>query len=176
VLRTYEQHSRIKLVTTIVAIVVIAGMVFVVDHLKSEQAESMSFRTAPSSTTTVPTTPATNPVSSGAGSTSSSNSTPTSGYKDGTYTATSDYYVPHGQEEIQVKLSLQGGTITTVSIQNSENDFTSAQYQEEFAAEYKNYVVGKKINSVQLSFVAGASDTTQAFDDALNKIASQAQV
>jgi len=122
-------------------------------------------------------TSAEDPSATGTDSTTSDSSTSSasSNYKDGTYTATSTYEVPHGDEEIEVNLTLSGGTITNVSVQNSEYDYDSARYQEDFAAEYKQYVVGKKIDGLQLNYIAGASDTTEGFNDALSKIASQAQ-
>lgn len=115
------------------------------------------------STNTAIQTPAATPATSSAGS-----------YKDGTYSASSSYYVPHGGESIKVTLMLKNGVIADSSIVNSENNPESAQFQEQFASEYKSSVVGKNISSVQLSYVAGASDTTQAFDDALQQIMNQA--
>jgi uncharacterized protein with FMN-binding domain len=105
-----------------------------------------------------------------------SNATSTTGnYKDGTYAATSKYSVPPGEESIQVTLTLSGGTITDASIQNSENDPESAQFQEDFATSYKSSVVGKKIAVLHLGNIAGASDTAQAFNDALSQITTKAQ-
>lgn len=98
-----------------------------------------------------------------------------SSYKDGTYSASSSYYVPHGQESIQVTLTLKNGVVTDSSVTNSETNYESASYQEGFAQEYKSYVIGKNIKDVQLSYVAGASDTTNGFNDAVNSIMSQAQ-
>ena len=78
-------------------------------------------------------------------------------------------------ESIQVNLTLKNGVVTDVSIQNSESDRESAAYQQDFASAYKSYVVGKQISGLRLGNVAGASDTTQGFDDAVSKIATQAQ-
>ena len=97
------------------------------------------------------------------------------GYKDGTYSASSDYFVPSGNESIKVTLTLKNGIVTNSQLANSENDRESVYYQEEFARQYKNQVVGKSISGIHLSYVAGASDTTQAFTDALNRIMNQAQ-
>lgn len=108
-------------------------------------------------------------------SSSSGSGMMSSSYKDGTYTASSSYYVPHGQESIQVTLTLKNGVVTDSSVTNSETNYESASYQEGFAQEYKSYVVGKNIKDVQLSYVAGASDTTNGFNDAVNSIMSQAQ-
>ena len=189
-LTTYEQRSRLKLATTVIAVLVIAGIVLLADHLKAEKSTgSPVAQTNPSSSasTSTPSAPApadtsTNTpanTSTGTDSTSATGSpapvSNTSGYKDGTYKATSSYYVPHGREDIQVSLTLQNGIVTASSIRNSENDFDSAGYQEDFAAEYKQYVVGRKIDGLRLSYIAGASDTTQGFNDAVSRIASQAR-
>jgi uncharacterized protein with FMN-binding domain len=108
-------------------------------------------------------------------SNTNSSSAATGSYKDGTYTATSNYQVPHGSESIKVNLTLKGGVVTSSSVQNSENNFDSAQFQEGFAATYQSYVVGKKISGLQLGAISGASDTTAGFNEALSQIASQAQ-
>lgn len=168
-LDTYEKHSRAKLVATLVTVLVIAGVVVLADHLKS-QSTAATARTNTASSAAMPAVTST--ATGGTASTSTSNS---GGYKDGSYSAASDYFVPHSSENIQVTLTLQNGEVTNASIQNSESDPTSAAFQEDFAAEYKHYVVGKKISGLQLSTIAGASDTTQAFNDAVNQIASKAQ-
>lgn len=108
-------------------------------------------------------------------STSTPSTASTSSYRDGTYAATSSYYVPHGDESIKVTLTIERGIVTGTQVQNSENDRESAFYQEEFASQYKSYVVGKSIAKINLSYIAGASDTTQGFNDALDQIKSQAQ-
>lgn len=174
-LRTYQRRSRLKLATTIITILVVAGVVVVADHIKSKSSTATVL-----TQTSSPTTPASTSSTSSGTPTSTTNTnvatttSPTS-YKDGTYTATGDYYVPHGEETIKISLTIQNDTITSSSVQNSENDFTSAQYQENFASAYKSYVVGKKIGSLQVSVIAGASDTTQGFNDAVSQIESQAK-
>lgn len=159
---TYEQQAKTKLIATCLAILVIAGVVVLADHLNSKPAISGAT-----------TTPAqTAPPDPG-----SSSSTSNSGqYKDGTYTASTEYSVPPGNEDITVTLTLKNGVVTNSSVENSENDHNSARFQQDFTASYKSYVVGKKINAVHLSYVAGASDTAQAFNDAVSQIASKAQV
>jgi uncharacterized protein with FMN-binding domain len=172
-LTTYEKHPQRKLAATILAIVVVAGSVVFVDYVKAKSATA-HVATAQISTPAVATTspPATTPTGTPTPTTAAAN---TSGYKDGTYTASSQYYVPHGSESIKVNLTLSNGVITGASIQNSESNRDSALYQQDFASTYKSYVVGKKISNLQLDNVAGASDTTQGFDNALAQIAARAQ-
>jgi uncharacterized protein with FMN-binding domain len=163
-LTTYEKRSRTKLVAMLATVLVIAGLVVLADHLKSQSATNATQMGAASSTTT--------PASTTSSVASTAN---TGSYKDGTYTASSDYSVPHSDESIQVNLTLKSGIVSSVSVKNSETDGTSAEFQEEFAAAYKSYVVGKQISGLKLSVIAGASDTTQGFNDALSQIASKAQ-
>ncbi|MEO6513446.1 MAG: hypothetical protein ABIR37_02025 [Candidatus Saccharimonadales bacterium] len=169
-LETYEQHSRKKLVATVIAIVVIAGAVVFADHIKAENLEA-STNVAHASASTAAATDSSTSVTNA----STTTATTSSGYKDGAYMASRNYYVPHGNESIAVSLTLSGGVVTDVSIRNSEGDNESARYQQDFASAYKSYVVGKKINGLQLGIIAGASDTTQGFDDALSQIAAKAQ-
>jgi uncharacterized protein with FMN-binding domain len=161
----YERQSKAKLVASLAAVIVIAGIIIVADHEKSENRQGIVSTTAASSLQS--TTASSN--------TSSTTSSTTTGYKDGTYSATSNYYVPHGTEDIQVSVTLKDGVITASSITNSESDPDSAQFQESFTSAYKSYVVGKNISGLSLNTISGASDTTQGFNDALSKIASEAQ-
>jgi hypothetical protein len=166
-LSTYERNSRLKLAATIVAVLVVAGIVVLADHLKSASHMVAATTTTGTATSTL----ATNSASSSGVSRSNAS---VGAYKDGSYTATSSYRVPHGSESIRVSVTLKDGVVTASSVQNSENDFDSAQFQEEFAAAYKSYVVGKKISGLQLGAISGASDTTAGFNEALSQIASQA--
>lgn len=167
-LQTHERKSKVRLATTLIAVLVIAGIVLLADHLKSQDKTTAAL--TPTSTSTVST--ATDTTST----TSSTSASTTSGtVKDGTYSATSSYNVPHGSEKIQVSLTLKDGVIADASVQNSESDFDSKQYQEEFTADYKAKVVGKKISGLQISVIAGASDTTEGFNEALSEIVSKAE-
>lgn len=162
-LQTYEQESQKKFFATVLAVLVVAGAVVFTDHLHAQHLHATAL------TTVVPAR------TSGHAGMSHTSTASTSAYKDGSYAFTSQYFVPHGSEAIQVDVTLQSGVISDVSVQNSENDFDSARYQEDFASVYKSYVVGKKLSGLQLSIIAGASDTTQAFINALSHIAAQAQ-
>lgn len=148
-----------KIAAGIITLVVIALLAGSATFYANNQQGSASTTTTvqPSSSISASATPSSSP-----GGTAN-----TSNYKDGTYSASSDYYVPHGSESIKVTLTISNGTVTDSSIQNSEYDNESAQFQQGFAAEYKSSVVGKPISSLQLDYVAGASDTTQGFNDAL---------
>lgn len=177
-LDTYHKQAKKRLVATVISLIIIAGVVVYTDHVEASDGNTSNAAnvTATTSTPSTNSTPhSTTPTDMAAPTTSSSSSSISSGYKDGTYSATSDYYVPHGDEEIQVSLTLKDGVVTGASIQNSESDRESVGYQKDFASAYKSYVVGKKISGLRLSVISGASDTTQGFNDAVSQIASKAQ-
>lgn len=179
-LTTHEQHSRAKLLATVLSVLVIAGVVVVANHIKGKTTATLTpvvATTSPSSSgsNTNTSSNASSNASGSATNSNSSTSTSTGAYTDGTYTATNSYFVPSGQQSIEVKLTLSSGTITAASIQNSESDPTSAQFQQDFAAQYKSYVIGQKISSLQLSVIAGASDTSQGFANAVSQIANKAK-
>lgn len=168
---TYEKHAAKRVTATILTLLIVAGSVVLIDHLESAPTASASKIFTP---TTTSTTTSQAPSTTTTPTTTSTN-TATAAYKDGTYSAAINYYVPNGYEAIKVSLTLQNGNITSSSVQNSEGDPTSAAFQQDFASSYKSYVVGKSLNNLQLSVIAGASDTTRAFADALSQIANQAQ-
>jgi uncharacterized protein with FMN-binding domain len=176
---TYERQSKTKLVTTILTIIVIAGIVVFADHLKSSKTLASTNLASTTSQTTTPTAPTTSSTAASTGSsttsTASSSSTSSSGFKDGTYSASSSYYVPDGNENIKLTVAVRNGVITNATVANSQGDPTSAFFQQDFASNFKSYVVGKKIASLQIGVISGASDTSQGFNDALSQIESQAQ-
>jgi hypothetical protein len=172
-MKTYEQHSTGKLTATLLSVMVIAGLVVIVDQIKSDTYTATNH----SHTTSAPATAvAVTPVTPTAAAPAAANPPPVaSGYTDGTFKATSDYYVPSGDETVQVTVTLRNGSISDASIKNSETNSVSSRYQEDFASVYKSYVVGKKISRLQIGAIAGASYTSQGFSDAISQIAAKAK-
>ena len=170
-------NTSLKVTSAVVVIIAVVMLSIASSITKAQQSTQSGIVSLPptttSATTSMPTTTTTTPTDTTA--TPATPSSTSSGYKDGTYSATSDYYVPHGYEEIQVSLMIKNGIVTDSSVKNSENNRESAQYQQAFTSSYKSYVTGKNISGLNLSYVAGASDTTQGFDDAVSKIQSQAK-
>jgi uncharacterized protein with FMN-binding domain len=158
-MQTYEQNGRKKLVGIVVATVILGGAVIAADKLKTKSVTAAN--------TEIPTTPTDTPAATATPS--------SSGYKDGSYSATATYRVPHGSESIGVTLTVKNGTVTGSSLQQSMSDRESQRYQEDFAAEYQAYVVGQKLSSLNVPVVAGASDTSDAFNQAANQITQKAQ-
>jgi uncharacterized protein with FMN-binding domain len=160
----HQAQTHHKLAAALAAVFVIAGLVLLADHwqTKSTAADTSSL-VASATTTPAPEVPST------------SNTPQVAAFADGSYSASESYFVPPGEESIKVSLTLSGGIVTDVQIANSESDPTSAVFQEDFAASYKSQVVGKAISGLNVHTIAGASDTAQAFNDALSQIRSEAQ-
>lgn len=96
-------------------------------------------------------------------------------YKDGTYTVTGDYTVPGGPEKIEVKLTLVGDVITGAEVVSKAERPISKEKQAAFIGGYKDLVVGKNIDEVQLDKVSGSSLTPKGFNDAVKKIKEEAR-
>jgi uncharacterized protein with FMN-binding domain len=103
--------------------------------------------------------------------------TPASGseYKDGTYSADGTYVSPNGTETVGVQLTLAAGTVTDVQITQHPSNPNTRKFQGEFAGGIASQVVGKNIDELNVSKVAGSSLTSGGFNQALEQIKSEAQ-
>ncbi|WP_370545032.1 hypothetical protein [Herbiconiux sp. VKM Ac-1786] len=115
-------------------------------------------------------TPAATPGATAAAGSSSASST----YKDGTYEAKGSYTSPNGQEEIDVSLTLAGDVITAVTVTPEATNPNSVNYQTQFADGISEVVVGKDIDEIDVSRVAGSSLTSGGFNEAVETIKSDA--
>ena len=95
-------------------------------------------------------------------------------YKDGTYTVDGDYTSPGGAEVIGVTITLKDGVITESSVETKATRPNSVKFQGIFAENYKPLVDGKKIDEVKLDKVSGSSLSPKGFNDALEKIKTEA--
>jgi len=115
-----------------------------------------------------------------AGSTSESSSgdagsgADASALKDGTYTEDGSYNSPGGEESITVKLTLAGGVIEDLDVTSNATNPNSKKYQGEFVDGINDVVVGKSIDDLNVSKVAGSSLTSGGFNDAIDKIIADA--
>lgn len=107
--------------------------------------------------------------------TPSSESTDTSTYENGTYSATGTYLSPGGRQSIELTVTITDGVITDTSIKNNASDAESREHQELFSDNYKALVVGKKADEVSLSRVSGSSLTSNGFNAALDQIKDDAR-
>jgi uncharacterized protein with FMN-binding domain len=104
-----------------------------------------------------------------------SSSSAASGYKDGTYSADGNYVSPNGTETVGVELTLSGGTVSDVSITEHPSNPNTRKFQGEFAGGIKAQIVGKKLDELNVSKVAGSSLTSGGFNDAVEKIKAEAK-
>lgn len=96
-------------------------------------------------------------------------------YKDGTYTADGNYVSPNGNETVGVELTLAGGAVTGVKITPHPTNPNTRKFQGEFAGGIQSQIVGKKLDEVKVSKVAGSSLTSGGFNQAVEKIKSEAR-
>jgi uncharacterized protein with FMN-binding domain len=96
-------------------------------------------------------------------------------FKDGEYDATGHYVSPGGPRDVDVTITLADGVITDAIFLGHATDPNSKRFQGEFRDNFKPLVVGKNIDDVQLTKVAGSSLSPKGFMDALEKIKTEAQ-
>jgi uncharacterized protein with FMN-binding domain len=115
-------------------------------------------------------------ASTGSPSTSGSSAgTSGSGYKDGTYKADGTYTSPNGQETVGVELTLAGDKVSAVNITVHPSNPNTRKFQGEFASGIAAQIVGKDIDELNVSKVAGSSLTSGGFNDAVQQIKAQAK-
>jgi len=91
-------------------------------------------------------------------------------YTDGTYTAEGSYISPAGEESVKVELTLDGDIVTAVTVTPEADDPQAKSFQEKFASGIADVVVGKDIDTLNVSRVAGSSLTSGGFAEALKAI------
>ncbi|HEX8350091.1 MAG TPA: hypothetical protein VF598_09010 [Hymenobacter sp.] len=163
-----RRKQLITALAVLLAIVIIVGATVVANNNKQDNGAS----TSNTSNTTSQTSDSTSGTSGGD---TNAAADATSTYKDGTYTADANYQSPGGAEDITVKLTLAGGTVTASEVTTSPSEREAEEYQSMFKQNYKEQVVGKSIDSINLSRVSGSSLTSGGFNDAVDKIKQQAK-
>lgn len=164
--RTIETSNSKKLLAALAVLIVVTVMALGVKLLSPKKS---AITQAP--TTTVPTTSQTNSTPA----TTTTTPATSQQYKDGTFKAIGNYTSPGGPESIQVSLTLKNGTVTDSTVQSGANDSEAQQFQNDFIQGYKTFVVGKSVDSIQLSNVSGSSLTPIGFNNALQQIKNQAK-
>jgi uncharacterized protein with FMN-binding domain len=89
-------------------------------------------------------------------------------YADGAYTATGQY--GGGPSFITVKATLANGVITAVEVTPHATVPRSLELQRRFAAAVPKVVVGRPIDQVNVSKLAGSSNTPDGFNAAIRQI------
>jgi uncharacterized protein with FMN-binding domain len=128
--------------------------------------------------TEVASTPDSSAAASSAPSTSSTGSAgagaSTGAYADGTYTATGQYATPESVETIEVTITLADDVITAVEVTGDPQARESQEYQSRFIGGISDEVVGKNIDDISVSRVAGSSLTSGGFNEAIDAIKAEA--
>ncbi|MGJ3188698.1 FMN-binding protein [Paenarthrobacter sp. FR1] len=112
----------------------------------------------------------TSPSSSGAAAASGEST-----YKDGTYSSDGTYTSPNGQETVGVELTLTADKVSAVNITVHPSNPNTKKFQGEFASGIAAQIVGKDIDELNVSKVAGSSLTSGGFNEAVEQIKSQAK-
>jgi len=113
------------------------------------------------------------------GSSAAQTSAPSAGpgtgtYADGTYTAEGQYATPETVEKISVTVTLQDDIVTDVEVTGDPQTAETRQYQGTFIGGIADAVVGKDIDDLSVSRVAGSSLTSGGFNEAIDEIKSEA--
>lgn len=95
-------------------------------------------------------------------------------YKDGEYASQGSYITPGGRESIGLTVTLKDGIIADIELDQQASGGDTVIYQRKFASGYKAEVVGRNIDEVELSRVAGSSLTSNGFNNALEQIKTDA--
>lgn len=96
-------------------------------------------------------------------------------YVDGQYEAVGEYRSPGGDETIDVLLTLESGVVVDATVVSNATLPNSVQFQGMFVENFKEQVVGKNIDDLDLTHVSGSSLTPKGFNDAVEKIKRQAR-
>jgi len=97
-------------------------------------------------------------------------------YTDGTYSATGDYVSPAGPSQVTVEITIEDDSVTAVTVTPLATDPTSKGFQTQFASGIADVVVGRDIDTLDVSRVGGSSLTSGGFNDAVEKIKAEALV
>ena len=96
-------------------------------------------------------------------------------YQDGTYSADGNYVSPNGTETVGVTLTLAGGAVSDVQITQHPSNPNTRKFQGEFAGGIQSQIVGKSLDEIKVSKVAGSSLTSGGFNQAVEKIKADAK-
>ena len=95
-------------------------------------------------------------------------------YRDGDYAADGTYSAPSGTETISVELTLEDDIVRSVSVTPHATEGNQKKFQTRFADGIAVEVLGKDIDKISVSRVAGSTLTSSGFNDALESIKGEA--
>ena len=95
-------------------------------------------------------------------------------YADGEYSAEGSYISPAGEQSVKVEVTLEDDIVTAVTVTPEADDPQAKGFQEKFAGGVSDVVVGKDIDTLDVSRVAGSSLTSGGFAQAIESIKAEA--
>jgi uncharacterized protein with FMN-binding domain len=95
-------------------------------------------------------------------------------YADGDYSAEGRYISPAGEQSVKVELTLKDDTVTAVTVTPEADDPQAKGFQQKFAGGIADAVVGKDIDTLNVSRIAGSSLTSGGFAKAIESIKAEA--
>lgn len=96
-------------------------------------------------------------------------------YKDGEYKAEGMYTSPGGAESIDVTITLKDGVVEKATVVSNATRPISKKMQAAFIGGYKEQVIGKKLEELDLKKVSSSSLAPKGFNDAVEKIKAEAK-
>ena len=118
---------------------------------------------------------ATNPTAKSTHSQPTSDKQDTGNYADGDYKV-QGVYGPIGEDTIDVTITVKSGTVEHVDIVGHPFTTISKGHQTDFANAINGVVDGKPLKDLKIDTVAGASWTSDAFNEALKVAREQASI
>jgi len=91
-------------------------------------------------------------------------------YRDGDYSADGTYSAPSGTETISVDLTLENDHVMAVTVTPHATEGNQEKFQTRFAGGIAAEVLGKDIDELSVTRVAGSSLTSSGFNEALQAI------
>lgn len=149
-------------IAALIVIVLVGVITVAVVAVRNQTDESNTAETSQTEETTAP--------ANGSASTNNEDGT----YTNGTYSETGSYISPGGRESVEVTLTIENEIITSAEVTANAASRDSKEYQDKFISGYKSQVVGKNVDEVSLSRVAGSSLTSNGFNAALELIKADA--
>jgi uncharacterized protein with FMN-binding domain len=95
-------------------------------------------------------------------------------YVDGTYVADAGYTAPSGLAAITVSVTVVDNAVSWVHVAPGTFVGDPFTFQDQFAKAVPDLVVGLDLDEVSVSRVAGSSLTSEAFNQAIDKIKTEA--
>ena len=167
---TYNQSTPKLVGFAVISMIVIVMMYvfFIKDNSFTDKQSIVSTTTNQSTNSTD------SPASTASPNNSNSTQSVTTTYKDGTYTKTINYRVPNGTNTLTVTMVVTNDAVDSVKTTSNYTDYESKYYISGFENSINTAVKGKKLSSLSIGRIGGASLTANAFNNAVKNIRTDA--